>query len=104
MKLALLAATLLLVGAGCASVSHERTLVSNGVVVGSETESAHAFLMKGAIDGISSTTKDLNYSHVMSAKGLQGQGDVEMMKAIIDGFTKAMGTVAAEAAKGAVAP
>lgn len=101
--LALLILPLLLLG--CASVSHTRVVVGpDGKVISRETESAHQVLMKGSIDKLHSNTKDGTYSHSFSANGIQGAGDVEMLKTAIESTGTAVGNGMGAAAKAAVKP
>lgn len=89
---------------GCASVKHSRDHIVDGKVVGREVEEAHAFLYKGAIEKLSTRTKDGDYTHSVSANGVQGAGDAETIKALADGFSQVAGSVAAAAIKKTVTP
>lgn len=79
---------------GCANVSHHRTVTEakDGTKKTDEKESARFFLEKEAAEKISVITKDsgTNYSHSVSATGLQISGDVELVKALGDAIAKAL--------------
>jgi len=89
LALALLGALTL---AGCGSIQHSRvSLGPDGKVTAQETESAHGFFMKGAVDKLNISTKDGTYSHTLSGAGAQVQGDTEMLKTAIESTGKAVG-------------
>ena len=102
--------TLLLGLSGCASIKHTREVVTLGpdgktpVASVKESEGARAFLMRGEISKVKSTTKDGPYSHNFSTDDIKGQGDAEMIKAIIESTGTAVSNGIGEAAKAAIKP
>lgn len=86
---------------GCASIERTRDkLGPDGKVIARESIKAKATLMKGAIENFTTSTTDGDYKHTASAKGVQGAGDAEMVKAIAEGFSKVASSVAAAMATG----
>lgn len=84
----LLLLSLLLCTSGCGTIYHTRDVLdTKGNVVAREAEGGRAFLMKSALDKLSSKTKDGDYQHSFSASGVDVSGDVEMVKEL-RGFMK----------------
>lgn len=97
-NLTLLAVSLALTG--CASIKHERDVIVDGKVVGREVEQASGFLMKAAVDGLRSSTKDGTYTHTFTAKSAQTSGDTDMLKTAIESTGTAVGNAGHKAAVG----
>jgi len=92
---------------GCASVVHKREVTMVSVVgtnTTTETESARFFFNKEAAQKLNvSTHQNLtNYSHNVTATGVQASGDVEMMKAFMDGLANVGEKIANGATSGAI--
>jgi hypothetical protein len=100
--LGLLSLTLVM-ALGCANIVHNRTVTVNpdGTRTTQESESARFFLEKEAAQKISSATHDspTNYSHVVTASGVQVTGDTDLVNAIGNQVNKAFVNGAAIAGK-----
>lgn len=76
---------------GCAGIKHE-TRLPDGTV---DKTSGHAFLMKGSLEGLNTTSKGAqgtnSYNHSLRLKGAQGESEVEkltdMMQKISEGLS-----------------
>ena len=90
--------------AGCANISHSRTVAvtQDGTRTVTDKESARFFFEKEAAQKVNASTHDsgTNYTHSFSAVGVQVAGDVDLVNAIGNAVAKGI----AAGAKGAVVP
>lgn len=87
---------------GCANISHTRVVSeTNGVRQVTEKESGRFFFQKEVAQkiGISTLDNGTNYSHIVTASGVQVTGDVQLIKAIGDAVAGGIGAAAKSAVK-----